>query len=55
MLSMRVTDVFDANVMDRIAGVKGREFDWWGISVVDCQLGKAVNAFADFGRLRERI
>jgi hypothetical protein len=47
--------------------VKGQEFNWWGISVVDemvdepfigddcCQLGKTVNAFADFGRLRERI
>jgi hypothetical protein len=33
MLSIRVTDVFDANVMNHIVGVKG--FDWWGISVVD--------------------
>jgi hypothetical protein len=65
MISMRVADVFDANVMDRIAGVKDQEFDWWGVSVFDemvdepfigddwCQFGKAVHVFADFGRQRE--
>jgi hypothetical protein len=66
-LSVRAADVFDVNVMVRIAGVKGQEFDWWGISVFDemvdepfigddcCQLGKAVQTFADFGRQRERV
>jgi hypothetical protein len=55
MLSfMRVADVFDSNAMGRIACVKGRECDWWGISILDdivdepffgddcCQLGRAV-------------
>jgi hypothetical protein len=53
MLSVRVADVFDANVMGRIACVKGRECDWWGMFVFDdivdepfigddcCQLEKA--------------